>query len=358
MAAKPSDARGTWTQRCWLHTRLRVGALVGCGFLSAVDACCEDHELAVSDLNGRMSFGAEVAAHVEFTVDMEITWVESLGFSGWAGLSGAADARIGFDPEGLDAFETTMDVDIDDDGVDESVSFVAFASGAPDDPERVFAAWRGDKYTFDAGICYLLWSEGDTIEMLSGPCENGGEGAPVLSCTLGSGRQGKFGCDACGDAGECVACENGESVASCMTDGARELDVAPSEVGGSGGEAGEGGTVPAGEGGAAGAHEEGGAAGAREEGGAAGAREEGGVAGAPGAGGSGAEDVALCLSLASALASAGQLCGLREAASHEVLCSDHLADVTACSAALDAVGLFEDPCRALRSAISCGSVFE
>lgn len=422
-------ARGRCTsRRSTIPVRVGALALIGTGALLAAGACCEDHELGVGDLDGRMAFGADVTADVKFDSDAEIAWDSDASFSSWAHLGTGANGKVDLDTDGLRAYEVTQKVDIDNDGVDESVSFVAFGEDGPDDAEQVFATWHGDKYTFDSGNCYLLWSKEDTVTMLSGPCVEGDDGSLFLSCTLETGQSDDFGCAACISAEKCLTCEDGQSVASCMTHGKQEIDYdAPS--GGSAGAAGagtsgssEGGYNESGRGGTAGEVSPGGAgasgdAGKRDLGpagggsaGAGGARggdetggsiasggtppgvggggggadtssgggispgiggtpgdsgtggtqstTTGGSGGTPNQGGPSTEEWELCLSLADLLGAAGDVCGLDKLGSDEALCTDSLDAVSECYAAFDDVGLFENPCSVLRSAVSCGSVFE
>jgi hypothetical protein len=98
----------------------------------------------------------------------------------WCGIDAATEWTVDFDfsastPTSRRSTSTSTTT-----GSRREVVLIAFAAADPADPERVFCSWKGDEYTYDAGRCYLLWWEGDTVRMLSAPCGRDEAGAVLL----------------------------------------------------------------------------------------------------------------------------------------------------------------------------------
>ena len=333
--------------------RLASGASV-LGALVALQSCCDDYELGVPDLGGRMSFGADVAFDFDFDWDMQIDWDFDLDlrWAGWSNIRWASDFNIDIDLSGMLAFETETDQDIDDDGVAEKVRLLAFSEDDPADPYVVFAAWKGDKYSFDEGRCYLLWQKGDTVELLSAACD---KAEPALHCVMTRGKPGSLQCDACNQYGVCAECNAKGSVSSCVKEGQALPKAPPVAEGGAAGSVGEAGQpAVAGQGGAS-------SAGAAGQGGSA--QSENG--GAPAAGGNASTggsvtvtaEWSLCVEQVSWLAGQARGCSMPELLDTDVLCSDRLSDVNICYVAAQAVGLFGSTCTVLEENLTCGGLF-
>ena len=75
---------------------------------------------------------------------------------------------------------------MDDDGIAERVRLMAFAESDPSNPTWVFASWRGDRYSFDEGMCYLLWWEGGRSELMTARCD---DEEPAVHCQMTHGRR-------------------------------------------------------------------------------------------------------------------------------------------------------------------------
>lgn len=322
--------------------------------LGVLESCCDDYELGVRDLGGHMSFGADVALDLDFDWDMEIDF--DFRWSSWSNIRWATDFNIDLDLRGMLAFETETDRDMDDDGVDEDVRVIALGSD-PSEPEVVFVTWKGDKYSFDQGRCYLLWVEGRSVNLLSADC---GQAEPALHCLMTRGDAGSLSCDACNAYGECTDCSKGESVSSCVKDG-QSLPAQPSSTGGTGGaggaaEGGSAGRLPSVDGGGtsgAGGQGEAGSTPHADTGGSPGS------GGSPATGGSGSVSVewSTCLEQVEGLTSDAQDCNLPDLDDAEVLCNERLSDVNICYLAVQATGLFGSPCSALEENLTCGGLF-
>ncbi len=307
--------------------------------LIVVGSCCSDPELEVPQLRGRLDFGFDVAFDVGFDADMRVDFDGDLAL--WCGIDVATEWTVDFDLSGFDAYEQTLDVDIDDDGVPEKVVLIAFATDDPSDPERVFSTWKGDEYTYDAGRCYLLWWDGATVMMLSAPC---GNGEPALLCSKERDEATSFSCDVCEASGRCAPCD-ARTVDDCEQEGAEALDRTPAPTGGAsgtggasatGGAAGAAGTVTAGSAGA----------------------PAGGSAGAPAgaAGAAGAANQEACADQAVFLANRAKACDLSNLRATPELCSERSAETYRCYLAVNGLDQLGSDCDALTSSV-CAGVF-
>lgn len=331
--------------------------------------CCEDFEPTLGGEYARMDLGFDLAFQVEFDWDMQTKFEGSLAV--WSKIHAAVDANIAFAPEGLVAFSTSVEGDVDGDGVSEQLRLLAFADD-PSHPERVFAAWEGDKYSFDTGICYVLWWQGDTVELLRAEC---GAQEPAVHCVLEAGDRSSLACQACNDLGVCANCEVDLSVAACMEAG-RKTWVEDRDTMGTAGAAGtdrtggsaggerephKGGSqaIPrpragAGAGGNAAASEVAGKAGSS---GAAGVLASAGQGGGAGEGLAPAPDYGTCGQRVEQLTRRAASCGLGDPRATDLLCSQRASDVDLCYFAVEAAGLLGAPCTVLEDDVACGRVF-
>jgi hypothetical protein len=364
---------------------MRCLSLPGWGVLAlstlvVAQACCSDYQLRVGKLRGQMDFGFDVAADVEFDWDMQFNF--DFDWTGWAKISAATAANLDFDGFGSLTFGTRTSGDVDDDGVDERVRLVAVAGDEPAEPDRVFAAWEGDEYSFDEGICYLLWWDGKQIDLLSSRC---GNDEPALHCVMTRGNEASLSCDVCNGNGACTECSAQQTVDDCITTGEDQLPDepgAPNAEGGSagqnqsaGGSAGQngpaGGDAGQGEpaGGSAGRSEAGGGSNLAGAGGAAGSpatggNEAGGVPNAETGGSSGqgggtsvSAEWSTCIEELRTIRSDARDCGLAEPLDDDTLCSERLSDVNLCYLADIGSGLFTSPCSVLEEDVTCGRLF-
>jgi len=307
--------------------------------LIAVGSCCTDPELEVPSLRGRLDFGFDVASDVAFDADMRVDFDGDLAL--WCGIDAATEWTVDFDFSGLDAYEQTLDVDIDDDGVPEKVVLIAFAAADPADPERVFCSWKGDEYTYDAGRCYLLWWEGDTVRMLSAPC---GRDEPALSCSKERDDAASFSCGVCEESGRCAPCD-ARTVDDCVQEGADALGTTTPSTDDTGGASGTGGV--------AGVSGEAGAPAAGHAGAPAGG-SAGASSGAAGAAGAAAEES--CADRAVFLATRAKACDLANLRPISELCSARVAQVDQCYLAVNGFDRLGSECDALTTAV-CAGVF-
>lgn len=353
---------------------LPVWGMLTLSVFVAAQACCDDYKLRVGSLSGRMDFGFDAAADVDFDWDMRFDF--GWDWSGWAGISAATEANLDFDWTGAGSFRTRINGDVDDDGVDEKVRLIAVAKDDPSDPDRVYATWKGDEYSFDQGICYLLWWEGRRIELLSARCD---ESEPALHCSMTWGNESSLSCDVCNDAGACMQCGTDQTIADCVRAGEEELPDEPEPSNTEGGSAGRPGVVgDAGREAAGGSSSSAGAGGTSASfAGTAGAEVS--IAGAGGtktgirptggtAGGSivdGGIDVSVewstCVEQVAWLTSEARDCDMAEPRDDDTLCSERLSEVNLCYLAVEAAvqtgGFITSPCRVLDENITCGGLF-
>jgi len=290
---------------------LKVGALVGA--LTATYACCKDMDLGFGGLRGTLSFSFDVALNFEFegSSSGSFDW----DWSEWSGVSAASDASLDFESGGdWTTFEQTVETDIDDDGVLETVTFLGVSpTGSADDVTRGFATWKGDKYTYDEGYCYLMTWDQSGARVMSAPCEDAG---PAAVCSIEEDSNEDATCEACDSSGACTPCpsKKGE-VGECLSDAEDELGEAepPAAMGGSSSGVGIDGSVGA------------------------------------------SVELDLCLSQARTLSDHGVDCG-EAALDADAVCEESLLEVEACLLAVEAVGLFGSPCGVIDST-SCGGLY-
>lgn len=314
--------------------------------------CCDERPSKVSDMSGRMDFAFDWAAKVKFDVNMRFDF--NGDFSSWAKFSSATSINLNFQFGGLSAYKRQLSADLDDDGVEETVRLLAFASGDPAAPERVMVAWRGDAYTYDADRCYVMWWEGTKLQLLNGRC---GSDEPALHCEMSEGKSSTLSCDVCSANGTCSTCDR-SSVSDCIDEGERKLNPV---VGAAGSSARGGASSLAGSAGTPGL-----AGTAGEASGHAG--EASGFAGAAGTSarsGGGASSVAAsvgtsvsvefdtCQSQVRSLSSTAASCN-RTLRDPSRLCSDSLTDVNVCYVAIQGAGLFGSACSVFGSDVCQG----
>ncbi len=304
-------------------------------------SCCEDQKLEVSELDLRLRGGYEASIDVEFDWDMQFEW--DWDWSGWSHIDASASQSFEFDGEEWFTFENHVDADVDDDGVDESVNLIAIAEHQPTDPERIYVTWRGDEYSFDAGMCYLLWWEGTTTKLLMAHC---GRQEPAIACEMRQGRRGSLDCGACNELGVCVDCGEQQKVSECIDLGAEELPNESNAKGGQGGGAGQG---------------EGGSSGQTGQSGSAG-EGEGGSSGQAGTAGAAGDitvttEWSLCVAQVDSLRDDAEDCNRDNMLQTEELCRNRLSDVDLCYLAVEAGGLFVSACSVMDQELACGSLF-
>ncbi len=200
-----------------MRTRL-VNPMLALAAALSTASCCTTPDFSLPDFRGRLDFSGSLAFDFDFDADMEFDFDGD--FSGWANLDVVTSASLGIDVSGLVAFEQEIQIDIDDDGVEETVSVIGFGDGDPDDIEIIVATWEGDEFTFDEDYCYVLVVTEETITLITGPC---GSESPVLTCTSPADDPDDVSCEVCDENGECARCES-EEVSECIEEGSDVLD--------------------------------------------------------------------------------------------------------------------------------------
>ncbi|MFC1642606.1 hypothetical protein ACFL5O_07965 [Myxococcota bacterium] len=338
--------------------RNSLGGLSGLAVLCLIDSCCEDFRLGVPDLHTRLAFGFDVAVQAKFDSDaqFEFDW----DWAGWSRIHAVGRSFLDFDADDGVTFRARTTGDTDDDGMAEEVRLVALTRTDPAHPDRVFASWVGDKYSFDEGMCYLLWWEGDRIELLTARCDRG---EPAIRCRMTDGNQESLDCSACNELGECVDCSSRQAVTDCVSAGARKLAAGNGPARGRGGASGgEAGSSEAGNGGASSGRAGLGGTGPDGTSGQAGASSAGRNAALGGdAAGAGSVTLtvewSLCIDQVSQLARRAQSCSLPEMLDADLLCRDRLSDVNLCLVAVEAASLFGSSCAVLGEDLACGRLF-
>jgi hypothetical protein len=261
----------------------------------------------------RAEFGFSAVIDIDFSFESEIMFDGDL--AAWADLGAATAAVFDYDFTGKTAYALELELDIDNDGVAETVKFLLFSDGSGSDYEHGFASWRGDRYSFDRGYCYVLSWEGDDALLMSGPC---GSTGPALACPMQSGEADSSNCQVCDASGECAACSE-STVSACIEEGSAELDPPDVVVG---------------------------------EGGAAGA------AGAPGTATTGSVDAEFdsCVEEVRELQRAADDCDLDVDLDSAALCEERLSDVNLCFLAVEGARLFSSTCDAVESSV-CDPVY-
>lgn len=322
--------------------------------LLLLTACCDERNATVGDMQGRLRFGFEFAAKVKFDFSVRFNFASDIRV--WSGVLAASTANLHYDIAGKVASRQTVKVDVDDDGVDETVDLVAFGETDGSTPERVFAVWKGDEYTFDEGRCYLLWWEGSQIEMLNGACQ---VDEPALHCEATAPKADALACDVCSETGACAPCHGG-TVPDCEKEGERTLR----SESGTGGKGGSGGTRDSGADGAL--HAAGGTADASTTDAPATdapatedaeiVRVEAGAEATVSGSASGSVEFNSCVEQTKSLQSSANRCSRGALADTSVLCQDRLSDVNLCYLAVQATGLINTECSALANQV-CQGVF-
>jgi hypothetical protein len=130
----------------------RVWAAPSCLLVGAalnVSSCCDKPEFEVGDMELRAEFGFSAVIDIDFSFESEIMFDGDL--AAWADLGAATAAVFDYDFTGKTAYALELELDIDNDGVAETVKFLLFSDGSGSDYEHGFASWRGDRYSFDRG---------------------------------------------------------------------------------------------------------------------------------------------------------------------------------------------------------------
>lgn len=340
----------SWRRICGLAALLLVGFA----------GCCKERPLRVNDMESRLNFGFEWAAKVKFDASarFDFNW----DFAAWAKFSAASQFTLDFDFGQLPAYRRKLQADLDNDGVLEEVDLLAFGVD-PSSPERVLVSWQGDAYTFDADRCYVMWWQGNTLQLINGRCHSP---EPALHCEMTKGKAETFSCNVCQGSGDCAQCAAAE-VSDCVSDGQSRLAHPPASGGaGTAGSSAFGGAGNAngGTGGTGGAPGGAGAAGTAFAG--------GGIAGGTtfpvtvATGGTTASPVATtiavsvefdtCLTQVRSLAGDANGCGRGPLIDANTLCSSRLSDVNICYVAVQGAGLFSSECSVLGSDV-CRGVF-
>lgn len=318
-----------------------IGSLVAVG---AVTSCCNTPEFEMGDMGIRAEFGVNVAFDFEFSLDFEFNFDGDL--SGWANLFAATSVTFNYDFSGKVAYATEVEIDIDDDGVAETVKFLGFSStGSPDDIDRGFASWKGDEYSFDEGYCYVLSWQGDDAVLMTGRC---GSSQPALMCPMPSGEFDAGRCEVCDDEGACAPCDS-ELVASCVSEGEAALrsNTSSSGVGGATATSSTSTTTGSSAGGAAGA--------AGEAGSMASGTTASNVT-ATGTTTGGSVEFDSCVEEVRRLEQAGAACGANSELDSTMLCEERLSDVNLCFLAVEGAGLFGSECDVVSSDV-CDVVY-
>jgi hypothetical protein len=315
-----------------------------------VAGCCTLPKFNVGDMDGRLAFSGHLAFRFDFDAHMKFNFDGD--FAGWSGLSAATAVSLGIDWSGKVAYAQKRDIDIDDDGVKESVSVIGFGEGDPDDVETVVATWKGDVYTFDDGYCYVLVSKANTVTLLSGRCDEQG---PVLTCTSPADDLQDVSCEVCDEAGRCSKCD-GTTVDECISDGSKQLDRLPepepeseppaqSDAGADAAEVDASVPEPV----------------ARDAGAPTMAEPDASIE--PDASPMPAPDASpmpepdptqsaayrTCMDQLSVIEASVSLCGLALKLEGSELCSGHLSAVKACYSSIDGLSLLDSPCGTLKS---------
>lgn len=275
--------------------------------LLLAEACCETPKFSVGDLKADARFSLNVSLDIDFDVDTELDFHGDL--AAWSKLGAVTAASLSVDLDGLKAYQRLVRVDIDDDGVAEAVSYLAFGS-APRAIEHGFARWEGDKYTFNKGACYLLSWHGDEATLVSARCDSDGA---ALFCSIDSAGSDDVSCEVCDGAGECAACDR-RSVADCIKQG--EETLMTTVGGGSSVDAGGGGAIDV----------------------------DGSVA------------LDTCVSEVNSLGKSGADCGIADNLDRGALCENSQSDVHSCFLALEAASLFNSACDVINTG-ACAGVF-
>lgn len=277
-------------------SRLIAASLVGVAAAAvSISSCCRWPDLRLGDFESRLDMGFEAAAKVEFDLGMEFDLKEDLG--SWSDVEYATQANTEYDTAGKRAFRTRIDADMDDDGIEESVDMIAFDESGPSSLERVFAAWEGDKYSFDKNKCYLLWWRGATVEILSATCK---KREPAVHCTMLKDQPESMECESCGYDGDCTFCSTDYKFDTCR-------NLTESDGGGGGG------------------------------------------------GVEISKEWSLCVQQVGDIASEARQCDMSEPLDPEILCKERLSDVNICFGAFETADLFgQNTCAVLRNDSVCG----
>jgi hypothetical protein len=278
-------------------------------------SCCDEPELKLSDMDARVDFGVRASAAVDFDLGMELQFDGD--FAAWSGVA-ASDANVSLAPLNGSAYQQTLRLDMDDDGVTEIVRWMAFSDAGPEKPQQLLATWQGDKYSFDSGRCYLLVEQGGDARLISGDCQST---EPALVCDR-SGDARKASCQVCDEQGTCTTCE-APTVVGCIEEGTRSLGTAPnSGTGATGGNAGS----------------------------------SGGGGGTANGGGSISVEFDSCIEQTKLIARAARSCDHAAPREAAILCEQELGAVNVCFAAVGGADLFGSPCASLDSD-ACSGVF-
>lgn len=195
---------------------IRATVLLAAALLLAW-GCCDGLRVKLSRV------GDFLQGIIDLSGSVSIEGSSSFGgdFAAWADIPAFDEGEIEFDLTGAVYFEGSDELDVDYDAADEELALLR-ADGAV-----IFAAWRGDKYTADKGVCWLGWVEGGEAKLAAAWC---GDDAGVMYCGMPTSGQGEPTCDLCeSSSGACAACDMDARLSACLppkpTSGSVDVDV-------------------------------------------------------------------------------------------------------------------------------------
>jgi hypothetical protein len=197
----------------------RAAALAAALFLAW--GCCVGATIKLSRVADFLSGVIEISG----SASVEVSSSFDGDFAGWADIPAFSEDELDVDLSGAAYYEGSESFDVDYDAANEQVALLrAVAPAAPGAP-MIFAAWSGDKYTIDGGVCYVGWVGDAEAHLAASWCGDGG-GVMVCSMPIASSTAS---CDLCEGSSPCTPCDPGGRLEDCLpaepTGGSVDLDV-------------------------------------------------------------------------------------------------------------------------------------
>lgn len=186
--------------------------------------CCAGVSLKLGRVGDFLSGVVEISGSV--SVDAMVSSSFDGDFAGWADIPAFSAEEFDIDLSGAVYFEASHSFDVDYDAAAEDLRLLA-----ADDPDvlgepAIFAAWAGDKYTADAGVCYVGWVGATEVHLAASWC---GDDGGVMLCDMPSGAAAGPTCRQCLGGSSCTDCDMGGDMEDCLppapSSGSVDLDV-------------------------------------------------------------------------------------------------------------------------------------
>ena len=184
--------------------------------------CCVGATIKLSRIADFLSGIVEISG----SASVEVSSSFDGDFAGWADIPAFSVEELDVDLSGAAYYEGSTSFDVDYDAAKEQVALLKAVDDAALGAPMIFAAWSGDKYTIDGGVCYVGWVGDAEAHLAASWC---GDGGGVMICSMSTVGAGALSCDLCEGSSACTPCSMNGRLEDCLppepTGGSIDLDV-------------------------------------------------------------------------------------------------------------------------------------